>query len=277
MGGVFGVVEIAMSESRIGVDVDDFRLAPKVALRRASELRFRSVEMATVAGDVSASNLSSSGRRHLVRYVEGLGLAFSSLVADFPGIRLTDPRTVDERVAGTLEVIDLAADMRVPVVTAGVGALTHPETGEPSPLAMEALRRIGEAADARGVLYALRPSYDSGDRLADVLGEIRCPALRVGLDPAALVMSGVDPVRVAERLAGDVCLFHARDASIGGRDRGGTEMRLGEGEVDFTGVLGVLEEMDFSGDYILRRRDSNTPVEDIRAAKDVLARLLGDV
>ncbi len=263
-----------MAGSVIGVDLDDLRLPTKDALRRAAELEFRAVEFATVAGDLAPSRLSSSGRRHLMRLVSGLGLKTAALVADVPGLRLTDPRTADERVARTCEVIELAADLKVPVVTASVGALTHPESGELSPLAAEALRRIGEFADSRGVIYAMRPSRDSGDRLAAVLDALRCPSIHVGLDPAAMVMSGVSPLASIERFAEQISLFHARDASAGLVDRPGCETRLGEGEVDLVGVLSALESAEYAGAYIVRRMDSNTPVADIEAGRDVLARHL---
>ena len=44
---------------------------------------------------------------------------------------------------------------------------------------------------SRGVIYAMRPSRDFGDRLVGVLDALRCPSIHVGLDPAAMVMSGV--------------------------------------------------------------------------------------
>ena len=118
-----------MRSHLIGVNVDDLHLPVKDALRQAAELRFHTVELPAVAGDVTPRSLSLSGRRHLARYVEGLGLGMASLAADMPALRLTDSRTADERVARTCEIIDLAKDLKVPIVTASVGALTHPETG----------------------------------------------------------------------------------------------------------------------------------------------------
>ncbi|MGB2987969.1 MAG: sugar phosphate isomerase/epimerase family protein [Phycisphaerae bacterium] len=263
-----------MNRHTIGVDVDDFRLPTKDALRKAAELSLHAVELATVAGDVMPSSLSSSGRRHLSRYVDGLGLRMAVLVADLPGLRLTDSRTVDERVERTCEILELAADLRVPVVTAAAGALTHPETGEPSPTGLAALERIGEWADVRGVVYALRPSYDTSERLVDVLDKLRCPSIRVCLDPAAMVMTGANPMSVIERFPDQIALMHARDAAAGLAERAGRETRLGEGEVDLIGILAALSAAEYTGPYILRRTDSQNPTADIENARDVLRRLL---
>jgi sugar phosphate isomerase/epimerase len=260
---------------QIGVDADDFRLPIKDGLRRAAELEFGAVEFATVEGELAPSNLSASGRRHLARYVHGLGLELSALVADMPGVTLTDPRRADERVARTCRVIELAREIGAPVVTASVGALTHPETKAASPLAVEALARIGECADECGVTFAIRPSYDTADRVANVLTVLRCPSLHVGLDPAAMVMAGVNPLASFEQIADHVRLFHARDATAGFPDRPGHETRLGAGEVDLPRVLAMLNAAEYEGPLILRRVDSTTPVQDLTVARDAILREMG--
>ena len=226
------------------------------------------------AGEVAPENLTSSGRRHLLRFVDGLGLRLVSLVADVPGLRLTNPGTADERVERTCRIIELAADLKVPVVTASVGAITHPERGDPSPVAIEALCRIGEFADSRGVAYAMRPSSDAGKRLVSVLDAVGCPALGVGLDPAAMVMRGANPLAEIERFLGQVVLVHARDGTVGQAESAGHEAGLGEGDVDWVGVLETLTEAEYRGSYVLRRTDSIDPVGDIQQARDVLRRIL---
>src|SRR3990172_3500507 len=114
-----------MQAPLMGVDVEDLRLPIKDAIRRAAELAFEAIEIPTAAGETAPRNLSSSGRRHLARFVQDLGLK--------------------------------------------AAALTPPESGEPSPISLAALRRIGEHADSRGIIYAIRPSYDSRERLRRVL------------------------------------------------------------------------------------------------------------
>jgi len=77
---------------RIGVDIQDLRAPTKDALRLAADLGFQAIEAPTAEGDTVPQNLSSSGRRHLRRIVDGLGLDFAALTADFPGLRFTDHR-----------------------------------------------------------------------------------------------------------------------------------------------------------------------------------------
>ena len=263
-----------MNESIIGVDAGDFGLGSKAALGRAAALDFRAVELPAARGELAPDNLSPSGRRHLARFARGLGLELSALSAELHGLLLTNPRTVQERIERTCQVIDLAADLGVAVVVAGAGALTHPESSEPSPLAVEALVRIGEYADRRGVSYSLRPTREGGERLLRVLDTLRCPSIGICLDPAALVMAGQNPLASVDRLIEHVRMTHVRDATAGMPDCAGQETRLGEGDVDLTGVLAALGAGDYAGPYIVRRTSSSDPTRDLSDARETLRHLL---
>lgn len=258
----------------IGVNSDDLRMAPKQAFRKASEMHFRTIEFGVGEGELSPKNLTRSGRRHVSRFVEGLGLSIASLVADFPGMRLTDPLSVDGRVTCTKDIIDLASDLLVGVVTTSLGATAHPETAAPAPLVVQALRALGEHADARGVLLAVRPTSDNAERTASLLAEVACPAVVVGLDPAAQVMAGHNPLALVESAGGRIPIMHVRDGVVGNSERGGYETRLGDGDVDMIGVLAAMQEADFRGPYIVRRCQSDTPMDDLQVGHDRLKQLL---
>lgn len=260
-----------MRTTRIGIDIDDLHIAPKAALQKAAALRFGHVEMPAGHGELSPGNLSASGRRHLSRFLSGLGLDVAALVADVAGTRLTDPASTGERIDRTTQIMGLARDLGVGVVTASVGSLTHPETGEPSPLALDALRQIGEHADMIGTTYAIRPLCETVLGLTRVLDEVACPSISICLDPAAMVMSGMNPLPVLERFADSLSLVHMRDATAGGPHSSGTETRLGEGDVDLAAVISGLVDAEFGGVHILRRTDSRTPAADLEAGRDVLA------
>jgi sugar phosphate isomerase/epimerase len=136
------------------------------------------------------------------------------------------------------------------------------------------LSHIGEYADSRGVVYCIRPSLDSGARLAGVLDAVHCPALRVCLDPAAMVMQGVNPLASVEQWIEHTVMLHARDGTAGLDEHAGHETLLGQGDVDLIGVLAVLDTADVPGPYILRRTDATSPIADLADARDTLEKLL---
>lgn len=261
-----------MRASRIGIDVADLRLGVREAFQQAAAMQFALVEAPATDPDLAPRHLTDSGRRHLIRYLSGLGLNLTALTADVPHTRLTHPATVEERIDRTRDILRLAADLRVPVVAASVGALTDPQTGEPSTVALEALAQIGAEADRTGRIYAVRPSADPAERLAEVLARLGCPSLRVCMDPAELVMSGVNPVPIVERCANLIALSHARDGTAGLGNRVGHETPLGEGEVDLVGLWKALAEAGYGGPHIIRRYDSQRPQKDLIAAREYLAK-----
>lgn len=276
----YGLRMSSARNNRIGIDVDDLRLSAREGLKKAAAMAFRAVELGAAQGEVCPDELGSSGRRELKRYVEGLGLELASLSAEMPRLRLTDLSRVEERIERTQGIIELARSLDVRVVTTGVGALIDLKTGRPSEQALEAIGRMGEYADARGVHLALRPSYDAGARWVSILKAVACPSLKVCLDPGALVMTGANPLESIERFIEQVTLVHARDATAGfsdpqgGEPRLGHETALGDGDVDLVGVLGVLREAEYRGAYILRRIEARDPQAELIAARAALESLL---
>jgi sugar phosphate isomerase/epimerase len=197
------------------------------------------------------------------------------MTADLPHLRWTDASGVDERVARTRRVLDFAAELGVRVVTTSIGAVTHPETGEPSPPALEILRQLCEHADKRGRMLSLRPTYDAGERLHRVFRALNCANLKVTLDPAVLVMTGARPEATVEAFANDLALVYGRDGTAGGREKPGEETRVGAGDVDFPELLAAMEDAGYRGVLMMRRVHSRTPLVDLEAGKAFLARFLG--
>jgi sugar phosphate isomerase/epimerase len=254
------------------LDIGDLRMPAKEAIRAAAELALTAIEIPSVEGELAPENLSSTGRRHLSRLVRGFGLSIAALRADLPGAHFTDPAGAELRIDRTRDILRLAADLGVSTVTAGVGALTHPTSGEASEAAMQALAQIGEYADSCGVSFSIRPGEDSVEALAEIMDRLRCPAIKFALDPAAMVMAGRNPLSLVARFHDRLSLLHARDGTAGGAGGTGSETRFGEGDVEWAGLFAGLGAAGFCGACILRRTDSQTPVEDIAIARDAIGR-----
>jgi len=260
-----------MSAWRWGINIGDLGSDPKRTIPIVASLGFSGIEFGAMSGDLEARGLSGSGRRHLRHFVESHGLTILSLTADTSDLRWTDPRAVGERVERTGHVVDLARSLSVRLVSAKVAALTHPESGEPSPVALEVLSRLGELSDSRGVTFALRPSNEKAECMARVLDAVRCPSLGLALDPAALIMSGINPLTYLARLVSQLSIVCVRDGTVGGPDRPGQEVRLGVGDVDWEGIVAVLEAAEFSGVLICRRESSLLSSSEARTFREQVA------
>lgn len=247
----------------LGVGVHDLRLGTKAALSRAASMGFAAVELGAAAGDTSPEQLSQSGRRHLDRLVRGLGLDFAALDAVAPGGGFGDSRRVDERIARAKATLDLARDVSVPIVVVALGPMVGDLARES---AVDGLREVGEYADRTGRTLAVQTHEQSPESLDAFLRAVGCPSVRVCVDPAALLMMGHDPIEGVMRLAGGVCLSHARDATLGGGDRQGHETAMGEGHVDLPAYLAALDGAGYGGPQIIRRSGAERPLEDIGRA-----------
>jgi L-ribulose-5-phosphate 3-epimerase len=254
----------------IGVVVDDLRLDPKSGLLRASEMRFRAVELGATRGEIAPENLSTTGRRHLRRYVDGLGLTFQALGGDLGGARFSDSTRLDENLDRTRRILEMAADLRVPMVTAHIGDF---DTEAPAPQrdrVVEAVRQIADYADRTGTVFAIETAGAGPEDLCALLKSIDCPLLKASLDPAELLVAGIDPVEAVEKLADNVALARARDALAGSRSRAGRETALGQGNLDLIGYLAALAASGYGGPAMLRRTDAAKPVEELATAKAFL-------
>lgn len=256
-----------MARSLLGVGVHDFRMGTKAALSRAAGMGFGAVEIRAASGDTSPNQLSQSGRRHLERLVRGLGLELSALSAATPGGGLADVKQVDERIAGTKAVLDLARDLSVSTVIVTLGA-TVDELARES--AINALVEVADHADRTGRRLAIQTHGQSPKALESLLQELRCPSVGVCMDPAALLMMGHDPIECITRLADNVCLSYARDATLGGFDGEGHETRMGDGQLDLPAYLAALDGAGYGGRQIVRRTSAEYPLEDIRHALAIL-------
>lgn len=254
--------------------MDDFGLGPKRGLRQAAHLGYGAVELDATRGDVDPTALSQTGVRHLRKLVEGLGLELATLGGQLGGSGLADPATVDERIDRTRRVLELAARLRVPVVTTHLGPVPDDPNDRRRQSIIEAVQHLGEHADRTDTFLAVQAAHSAPTVLRDLLDEIDCPMIRVCYDPGGLLQFGHDPVTGAGDLADYVVASHLRDATPATSTSAGHEVRMGTGQVNFLACLAALEQGDYVGPQIVRRTDAADPIADIAAAKQYLDNLL---
>ena len=260
---------MATVRRNIGVRINDYRADVRGGLSIASRQAFSAVELGVDRGEVAPANLSESGRRHLARLVANTGMAFAALAQESHGARLADPSRVDEAVTRAAQVLRLAADMHVPVVSHEVGELLDLADAERAS-ALEALRTLAEQAERVGTIYAVRSALADPATIAELVRAVDCPLVRVSVDPGALLMAGYDPAEALATLGDRVSLAYVRDAIRGSAGRGGREAGLGAGSLDLPAYLAALSAGGYHTAPILRRAEANDPVAALAADRDRL-------
>ena len=215
----------------------------------------------------------------LRRELEGRGLA---LVGAFCPLTLHDPAQAAVSVRAALDLARLLAELECPtLVAADAGderrrAVAGRVTAADS-LQEDDWRRVGEglatlAAGCAplGVRVAFHPhagTYVETEAEVDaLLGATPPEAAGLCLDTGHLVYGGADPVAVCRRYAARVWHVHAKDVrgDVLRQVRGagtayatavghGVFAPLGDGDVDFRGLLGALRDAGYDGWIVLEQ------------------------
>lgn len=178
----------------------------------AKSLGYRGVQLNATTPGIRPRDLDRSGRRDLAASIRRADLQCSGLDLWIPQEHFADPANVDRAVSATLSAIKLAADLAA--LTSGSNVSSQPGNPGivsvllPQAVAGDVLSTIGNAAQTRGVWIADHcwPAREGG-----ATGE----ALRVGIDPAALLVAGQDPARAVSQLGARISSARLSDVARG--------------------------------------------------------------
>lgn len=262
-----------MPRPGLGLVLDGAARRPRELLQAAAGAGFRQIELPTVAGDLAPENLSRSGQRALSHFVAGLGLELSALGGDVGGRRFGDPGTADQLLDKTRRIMELAATLKVPVVTTHLGSANEHALRQGH--LRQVMQELADLSDRTGTLLTVETGGADPQTLAGLFREIDCPTLGACYDPASLLIDGFDPLAGVDALAERIRLARVRDALAGAGDRPGRETAVGQGQIDLPAYLAALDQAGYRGTAFLRRSQADRPVEGWADARHKLESWLG--
>jgi L-ribulose-5-phosphate 3-epimerase len=164
---------------------------------------------------------------------------------------------------------ELAAQMRLPVVTFHAGFLPH-DAGDPA--FQKLLDRIGQIADlfaARGIALGFETGQETAATLKLFLTKLNRPEVGVNFDPANMIMYDQgDPIAALRELGPWLKQCHITDARrTKTPGTWGEEVVVGTGEVDWPAFFQALGAIQFKGALAIEREAGPQRVADIRAAR----------
>lgn len=175
---------------------------PREPIEWAARAGFRAVTLDASAPGLRARDLDRSARRDLAALLRRLELSFCGLDLWIPPEHFADAAQADRAASASTQTIALCAEL---ARDAGAGlqavsiALPRGVEGERARVFDEVVSAIVGAADSAGVLLADHSWPARDDARED-------SPLRVGLDPASLLLRGEDPVTVGASLGARVAV-----------------------------------------------------------------------
>lgn len=217
-------------------------------IREAATLGAKGVVL-DATGDLSPDRLSETGRRELRYLLRSVEAALVAL--NLPTRRPFDTLDeLDDRLRRAEKAFGLAFELGTSLVLARVGPFPPESDAARRETWLGAVRELGRRADHRGVRLAIETGPEPGSVLRPVLDSLDTLGLAASIDPASLLVHGVDPAATTRELGTWVAHAYANDSSSTGSFV--SSVRPGAtgfapGSLDWAEYLGALEEINYRG------------------------------
>lgn len=186
--------------------------------------------------------------------------------ADIPTVKATvglvPLQTRAERAAELKEIIDFAAQLKVSAVGLHLGFLPHEASTAGYNQLVEVTRDLCDYALRQGQAIHLETGQEPAGVLLNFLGAVERQNLFVNFDPANMILYGCgEPLEALAAIGPHVRSVHCKDAKWSDRpgETWGTEVPLGEGDVDFSRFLQILANIGYSGPLTIEREIPQEP------------------
>jgi len=173
------------------------------------------------------------------------------------------------------QIADLAKSMGIRLVTFHAGFLPRDHnSAEFKKLAS----RIGQIADLfkrKGLELAFETGQEDADELEMFLIKLNRPNVGVNFDPANMILyDRGDPINALQTLGKRLRQVHIKDGRHTKKTgEWGEEVVVGTGEVDWKAFFHTLDDLKFAGFCCVEREAGTQRVQDIKAARDFVAKL----
>ncbi|MEE9201481.1 MAG: TIM barrel protein, partial [Candidatus Brocadiales bacterium] len=170
------------------------------------------------------------------------------------------------------KLIGLALDLRVRIITIGIGRVPEDETGRAHGRLREVLNEIGRRAENYDIHLASHVGASSPVDIKKMLDSLDTQGVGACYDPSVLIPMGLDAVEGVRELGS--CIVHAYARDILKGERGYVETIPGQGIVPFRDYMLALLEAGYDGHLIIRREAGEGSVKDVIKAREFLEKLI---
>lgn len=279
---------------KIGVITDCFKLPLDESIKLAGKMGFNGIQVYATTGEFSPSNLSTERKAEIKSLLKEGNLEISALCGDMGGFGFQKEEDNPERIIKTKEIIDLAEEFGVHVITTHIGVIPADKNHPRYKVMLDAMSECGKYAASKNITLAIETGPETAKTLLAFLEDIP-KGVGVNLDPANFIMvTGQDPVEAVSLLGKYIVHTHAKDGvmlkktdpeiiydcfATGGIEALNVadyflETPLSQGKVDFDAYIEALRNVGYDGYLTIERETGETPVDDISIAMQTLKQMI---
>lgn len=200
--------------------------------------------------------------------VRELGITITAVFGGFDGESYADIPTVAKtvglvppgsraaRAQEMFEIADFAHALGVDVVALHLGFISHDEGNEAYGQVVEVTRRVCDHCKENDQALHLETGQETGQSLLAFIADVDRDNLFVNFDPANMILYGSgEPIPALEQVGDYVRSVHLKDAKWAAHpgEEWGTEVPLGEGDVDIESYLRTLDRLGYHGPLTIER------------------------
>lgn len=261
-----------MGRLKVGAFLSSFKLDLRSALEKADEIGLSGMQLSSLGGELDVADISEKKAAGIRRMFSDRGLEISSVCGDIGGFAVEDESEASRRVGKTRIIMDNTKMLGSSIVQTHIGLISEDFNDKKVATMRKCLEAIGRYGEETGVYLATETGPEPASTMKRFLDSIAVPAIKVNYDPANLVMKGFDCISGVYELKDYIIHTHAKDGRELPDEKGRREQPLGRGEVGFEKYIAAMDEIGYSGFYVIEREAGESPVEDIVEAKRFLDR-----
>jgi sugar phosphate isomerase/epimerase len=177
-------------------------------------------------------------------------------------VGLVPPETRAQRTQELKEIADFARLLGVSAVGLHVGFLPHDSSDPLYDEVVAVTRDVCDHLQGNRQRLHLETGQESADALLRFLSDVDRDNLFVNFDPANMILYGSgDPIEALRKVGLHVRSVHCKDAKWARRpgEEWGSEVPLGQGDVDMETFLRTLHELGYDGPLTIEREIPQDP------------------
>jgi sugar phosphate isomerase/epimerase len=228
--------------------------------------------------DACLKAIQDSGLKVSATCVAFDGEDYSSIarITETGGYRPDD--TWEARLAKTLAVAKITADLDVSMLTVHVGFVPEASSDPVYAVMVDRVRQVADGLGEHGVTLIMETGQESPTALRQFIDDVGRQNVGVNFDPANMILYGVgEPIEALPVLSDKILHVHMKDANWSGQpgQQWGEEVILGTGEAEIPRIVSKLRAQGYTGPLVIEREAGNNRLAEIGDGVELLQSLLG--